>query len=117
MKARFQADADFSHRIVSAVRRREPAIDFQSANVLNLRGLDDPEVLALAAQEGRVLVSHDLTTMPDHFREVRRDQHQHRFAYHPSKRFDPPRPRRDRSSLDRNRRQRVDKSNASCVRL
>ena len=53
MKARFQADADFSQRIVSAVRRREPAIDFQSA--------------ALAAQEGRVLVSHDLTTMPDHF--------------------------------------------------
>ena len=61
------ADADFSQRIVSAVRRREPAIDFQSANVLNLRGLDDSEVLALAAQEGRVLVSHDLTTMPNHF--------------------------------------------------
>ena len=67
MKARFQADADFSQRIVSAVRRREPAIDFQSANVPNLRALDDSEVLALAAQEGRVLVSHDLTTMPDHF--------------------------------------------------
>ncbi len=67
MKGRFQADADFSQRIVSAVQRREPAIDFQSANVMNLRSLDDPQVLALAAQEGRVLVSHDLTTMPDHF--------------------------------------------------
>lgn len=34
---------------------------------MNLRGLDDPAVLALAGQEGRVLVSHDLTSMPHHF--------------------------------------------------
>ena len=67
MKPRFQADADFSQRIVSAVRRQEPAIDFQTANVLGLRGLHDLEVLALAAHEGRVLVTHDLATMPDHF--------------------------------------------------
>src|SRR5437660_3647862 len=76
MKARFQADADFSQRIVSAVRRREPAIDFQSANVASLRSLSDPEVLSLAARDSRVLVSHDLTTMPNHFRQVRRDQHE-----------------------------------------
>jgi hypothetical protein len=67
MRVRFQADADFSQRIISAVRRREPAIDFQIAGLLGLRGLGDPEVLALAAQEGRVLVSHDPTTMPAHF--------------------------------------------------
>ena len=34
MKVRFQADADFSQRIISAVRRREPAIDFQSHRAL-----------------------------------------------------------------------------------
>ena len=67
MKPRFQADADFSQRIVSAVRRQEPTVDFQTANALSLRGLHDLEVLALAAHEGRVLVSQDLTTMPDHF--------------------------------------------------
>lgn len=67
MKVRFQADADFSQRIISAVRRREPAIDFQTANALDLRGLSDLEVLALASREGRVLVSHDLTTMPSNF--------------------------------------------------
>src|SRR5436853_7455383 len=67
MKARFQADADFSQRIVSAVRRSELAIDFQSANVANLRGLSDPDVLSLAARDSRALVSHDLTTMPNHF--------------------------------------------------
>ena len=42
-------------------------MDFQTANALSLRGLHDLEVLAVAAHEGRVLVTHDLTTMPDHF--------------------------------------------------
>jgi hypothetical protein len=67
MRVRFQADADFNQRIISAVRRQEPAVDFQIASALNLRALPDQEVLALAARAGRVLVSHDLTTLPDHF--------------------------------------------------
>lgn len=44
-------------------------IDFRSAKSADLAGLDDTEVLALAAQEGRVLVSHDSRTMPSHFAE------------------------------------------------
>jgi hypothetical protein len=32
-----------------------------------LHGLDDDVVLALAAREGRMLVSHDRRTMPRHF--------------------------------------------------
>jgi hypothetical protein len=32
-----------------------------------LRRLKDPEVLATAAREGRILVSHDCRTMPRHF--------------------------------------------------
>jgi hypothetical protein len=67
MRVRFQADADFNQRIISAVRRHEPAVDFQIASALDLRALADQNVLALAAREGRVLVSHDLTTMPDQF--------------------------------------------------
>lgn len=67
MKVKFQADADFSQRIVRAVQRREPTIDFESANEAGLRRLDDLAVLALAAGAGRVLVSHDLATMPEHF--------------------------------------------------
>ena len=43
------------------------ADDFLSANKANLSGAPDPEVLALAADEDRVLVSHDLRTMPRHF--------------------------------------------------
>jgi hypothetical protein len=33
--------------------------------------MKDPEVLALAAEQERVLVSHDVGTMPAHFRRFR----------------------------------------------
>lgn len=69
MKVRFQADADFNEDIVSGVVRREPSIDFQTADEANLWGLPDAEVLALAAQEERILVTHDRRTMPHHFAE------------------------------------------------
>jgi hypothetical protein len=68
-KIRFQADADLDQRIVRAVLRRESTIDFQTATGAGLEGLLDPEVLALAARDGRVLISHDQTTMPTHFAE------------------------------------------------
>jgi hypothetical protein len=68
MKPRFQADADFNQKIVAGLRRREPAIEFQSADEGGVIGRPDPEVLAQAASEGRVLVSHDRQTMPGHFR-------------------------------------------------
>jgi hypothetical protein len=64
---RFMADADLKAAIVSGCRRREPGIDFLSANDADLSGVPDPEVLALAAAEGRILVSHDFQTMPRHF--------------------------------------------------
>ena len=68
MKLRFQADNDLDQRIVTATKRLDPLIDFQTAPALGLHGVDDPEVLALAAREGRVLVSHDRRTLPGHFR-------------------------------------------------
>lgn len=67
MKIKFQADADLNHTIVQALRRRQPAIDFRSADEAGIRGLPDPEVLAYAEREGRTLVSHDCNTMPTHF--------------------------------------------------
>ncbi len=69
MSIRFQADADLNHIIVKATLRREPGIDFQIAHVANLAGVGDQEVLALAAQAGRVLVTHDRKTMPKNFAE------------------------------------------------
>jgi len=67
VKPRFQADADLNEDIVTGVLRREPEIDFQTATAAGLRGLSDLEVLALAAEEGRILVSHDRRTMPQTF--------------------------------------------------
>jgi len=67
MPVRFQADADLNQIIVSAVIRRFPEIDFRTATAVGLAGLKDAEVLALAAGDGRILVTHDHTTMPTHF--------------------------------------------------
>jgi hypothetical protein len=71
VKARFQADADLDRRIVRATRRREQAISFQLAaearSGVGLVDLPDDQVLAVAASEGRILVSHDRRSMPQHF--------------------------------------------------
>lgn len=67
MKVRYQADADLNEDIVAGVQRHVPEIDFQTADELELAHLPDPEVLTLAAQENRVLVTHDRRTMPIHF--------------------------------------------------
>jgi hypothetical protein len=66
----FQADADFNQIIVSAVARRYPEIDLRTATVAGLAGLKDAEVLALAGRDTRVLITHDHSTMPRHFRGV-----------------------------------------------
>jgi hypothetical protein len=67
MKVRFQADADLNEILVKAAMRREPSIDFQTASVAGLAGLNDQGVLSLAARLGRLLVTHDRKTMPKHF--------------------------------------------------
>lgn len=63
----FQADADLNQSIVLATIRCLPALDFQSANEAQLAGLTDPQVLALAADQKRILATHDMRTMPHHF--------------------------------------------------
>ena len=67
MRIRFQADADLRVPIVKGLKRREPTIDFATAHEGGLAGLSDQAVLALAASNGRVLVSHDVSTMPEAF--------------------------------------------------
>jgi hypothetical protein len=71
VKVRFLADADLNRAIVSGVLRREPSVDFLTAQAAGLRGMNDPAVLELAAERQRVLVSHDAGTMPAHFRAFR----------------------------------------------
>ncbi|MEO8661316.1 MAG: DUF5615 family PIN-like protein [Bryobacteraceae bacterium] len=63
MSIRFQADNDLKFGIVKGARRREPSMDFVSAQEAGLDGVGDPELLDRAALEGRVLVSHDRRTI------------------------------------------------------
>ena len=69
MKVRYQADNDLRRAIVRGAVRREPLMNFRSAQAAGLDGVGDPDVLAFAADEGRILVSHDFRTMPKHFRD------------------------------------------------
>jgi hypothetical protein len=64
----FQADADIDPDIARGLRRREPSIDFQSAAGVIPPGTPDSEVLRIAADAGRVLVTGDVRTMRLHFR-------------------------------------------------
>ena len=67
MRASLLADADLRFAIVRRLRQREPQIDFLSAQGLISDSTADPDVLTLAADLDRVLVSHDFKTMPGHF--------------------------------------------------
>ena len=67
MSIRFQADNDLKRIIVDATLRREPRIDFQTAQAARLDSLEDEAVLRLAASQSRILVSHDKRTMPSAF--------------------------------------------------
>jgi predicted nuclease of predicted toxin-antitoxin system len=62
---RLAADENFNNDIVRALRRHKPDIDIVSVQDTGLRGADDPTILAWAASEGRVLFTHDVSTMSD----------------------------------------------------
>src|SRR3989442_1875302 len=69
MKVRFLADYDFNAEIVDGLLRRESSIDIKPGFEAGLQGISDPDVLDKAADDGRVLVTHDHRTMPRHFAE------------------------------------------------
>jgi len=60
---RLAADENFSNDIVRGLLRRKPDIDIVRVQDVGLSGADDPTVLAWAAQEGRVLLTHDVSTI------------------------------------------------------
>jgi hypothetical protein len=63
---RFLADENFDNRILSGLRRRRPAVDILRVQDASLTGAEDPVVLAWAAEDGRVLLTHDAATIPEH---------------------------------------------------
>jgi hypothetical protein len=68
LKIIFQADADLDPDIGKGLRRREPSVDFQGAVGVIPDGTSDLQVLQIAADFGRVLVTRDVRTMRIHFK-------------------------------------------------
>jgi hypothetical protein len=66
---RFLADEDLDADIIRGLHSHEPAIDILDVKTAGLRGTADPEILELAAQEDRVLITHDRNTMTRYFRD------------------------------------------------
>ena len=60
---RLAADENFNHAIVRGVIRRNLEIDIGSIQESGLSGGHDADVLEWAADEGRVLLTHDVSTM------------------------------------------------------
>lgn len=63
---RLLIDQDLKQHILRGLRRRVPALDAVPAHEVGLSAAPDPELLAWAAAEGRVVVTHDRQTMPGH---------------------------------------------------
>ena len=60
---RLATDEDFNNRIVRGLLRRQPTLDILRVQDAGLSGKSDIEVLAWASAEGRILLTHDITTM------------------------------------------------------
>lgn len=59
----FASDENFNNDIVRGLRRRNPDLDIVRVQDVGLSGADDPAVLAWAAQEDRILLTHDVSTI------------------------------------------------------
>ena len=61
---RYLADEDFDNRILRAFRRNESGIDWVRVQDVGLSGCEDELVLQFAAENQRVVLTRDVSTMP-----------------------------------------------------
>ena len=60
---KFLADDNFNNQIVRGVLRQNPHVDIVRAQDVGWSEADDPTVLEWAAQQGRIVLTHDVATM------------------------------------------------------
>lgn len=60
---RLAADENFNADIVRGLLRRLPGLDIVRVQDVGLSGADDPAVLAWAAHERRIVLTHDVSTL------------------------------------------------------
>jgi hypothetical protein len=63
---RLAADENFNGDVVRGLLRRNPNLDIVRVQDVGLSGADDPSVLQWAADQGRILVTHDISTLAKH---------------------------------------------------
>jgi hypothetical protein len=63
---RLAADENFNGDIVRGLLRRNPKLDIVRVQDMGLSDADDPSVLQWAADQGRVIVTHDISTLAKH---------------------------------------------------
>lgn len=61
---RLFTDQNFNGRVLRGLRRRVADLDLVRAFDVGLAGSEDPDLLDWAAKENRIVVSHDVNTMP-----------------------------------------------------
>jgi predicted nuclease of predicted toxin-antitoxin system len=66
MLVRLLIDQDFDHDILRGLMRRVPDLDVVTTHEAGLGEAPDRELLDWAAQSGRIVVTHDRKTMPQH---------------------------------------------------
>ncbi len=59
----FIADENFNGDILRGLLRRAPNLSVVRVQDVGLSGADDPTVLAWAAEQNRILLTHDITTI------------------------------------------------------
>jgi hypothetical protein len=62
---RLLSDENFNGNIVRGLFLRQPNLDLLRVQDVNLLNVDDPEILEWAANNNRILLTHDRATMPD----------------------------------------------------
>ncbi len=60
---RFASDENFNNDIIRGPLRRNSALDISRIQDEGLSGADDPAVLEWSAREGRILLTHDVSTI------------------------------------------------------
>jgi len=63
---RLLADENFNNDVVRGCLRRHPELDLVRVQDVGLYQADDPTVLEWAAQDNRILLTHDQATIPDY---------------------------------------------------
>lgn len=62
---RFLADDNFNYHLIQELQNKQPGLDIACLKDIGLSGIGDPRLLELASQEGRVLLTNDVSTITE----------------------------------------------------